>query len=68
MTELRFSHAYLNHAITHMEWIEFHAEAALFWAEHAELKHVYDGRQSSGGDQRLAKRGSLGSKYIGEDA
>jgi hypothetical protein len=31
----------------------------------ARFEHEYDGRQSSGGDQRLAKGGFLGRNYVG---
>ena len=65
---VKFTHPYLTHPLSEGEQIELAAELALHRAEHGELRHLYDGRQSSGGDPRLTKQGKLGNKYVGEDA
>lgn len=41
-----FSHPYLSKPISHLEFVELHAEAALFFAEHNGLVHLYCEREA----------------------
>jgi hypothetical protein len=61
-----FSHALVARPLSHDEALSLHG--GLTWwllAQPDRFPRWYDGRQSTGGDQRLAKRGQLGSKYVG---
>ena len=54
MTEPLLQHPYLAHPLSHIQWIELHAEALLFWNEHIQINPEYVPNEAA--SDRFVKR------------